>query len=57
MTIPDEWHDFVIIGAVLVALVLLTAIDPYSGPPLAHIQVGLLIVAFFMAVWLVAIWL
>jgi hypothetical protein len=57
MTIPDEWHDFVLVGAVLVGLVLVTAFDPPGGPPLRHIRTGLLFVGFIMAVWLVAIWL
>ena len=55
--IPDDWHDFVLVGAVLVALVLATAFDPFSGPPLRHIRTGLLFVGFIMAAWLVAIWL
>jgi hypothetical protein len=55
--IPDEWHDFVLVGAVLVALVLVTASDPMSGPTLRHIRNGLLFVGFVMAVWFVAIWL
>jgi hypothetical protein len=55
--IPDDWHDFVVVGAVLVGLVLVTAFDPYSGPALRHIRSGLLVVGFIMAVWLVAIWL
>jgi len=55
--IPDDWHDFILVGAVLVALVLVTAFDPLSGGPLRHIRDGLLFVAFIMAGWLVAIWL
>ena len=57
MTIPDDWHDFVLVGAVLVALVLVTAFDPIGGSPLHHIRVGLLFVGFLMAAWSVAIWL
>jgi hypothetical protein len=55
--IPDVWHDFVLVGAVLVALVLVTAFDPIGGGPLHRIRVGLLFVDFLMAAWLVAIWL
>jgi hypothetical protein len=55
--IPDDWHDFVLVGGVLVAFVLVTAFDPFSGPPLRHIRDGLLFVGFVMAVWFVAIWL
>jgi hypothetical protein len=55
--VSDDWHDFVLVGAVLVALVLVTVSDPMSGPPLRHIRTGLLFVGFLMAAWLVAIWL
>jgi len=55
--IPDDWHDFVVVGSVLVALVPVTAFDPLSGGPLRQIRGGLLFVAFIMAGWLVAIWL
>jgi hypothetical protein len=55
--VSDDWHDFVLVGAVLVALVLVTVSDPMSGPPLRHIRTGLLFVGYLMAAWLVAIWL
>jgi hypothetical protein len=57
VTIPDDWHDLVLVGAVLVALVLVTAFDPIGGGPLHRIRVGLLFVGFLMAAWFVAIWL
>ena len=57
MTIPDDWHDFVLVGAVPVALVLVTAFDPIGGGQLHRIRVGLLFVGFLMAAWFVAIWL
>jgi hypothetical protein len=57
MTIPDEWHDFVVVGGVLVVLALVIAFDPLSGPTLRGIRDGLLFVGFIMAVWFVAIWL
>ena len=52
MTIPDEWHDFVLVGGVLVVLALVI-----GGPTLRGIRDGLLFVGFIMAVWFVAIWL
>jgi hypothetical protein len=56
--IPDDWHDFVLVGAVLVATILLYAlVDPLGRGPLRRLRNGLLFVAFVMAVWLVAIWL
>jgi hypothetical protein len=58
VTIPDDWHDFVIVGVVLVAMVLLYAlVDPLGGGPLQRARTGLLFVGFIMAVWFVAIWL
>jgi hypothetical protein len=57
MTIPDEWHDFVLVGGVLVVLALVIAFDPLSGPTPRGIRDGLLFVGFIMAVWFVAIWL
>jgi hypothetical protein len=57
VTIPDD-YDFVLVGAVLVALVLLYAfVDPLGGGPLQRARTGLLFVGFIMAVWFVAIWL
>jgi hypothetical protein len=58
MTIPDEWHDFVLVGVVLVATVLLYAlVDPLRRGLLQRLRAGLLFVGFIMAVWFVAIWL
>ena len=56
--ITDDWHDFALVGVVLVAMVLLSAlVDPLGGGPPRRIRAGLLFVAFIMAGWLVAIWL
>jgi hypothetical protein len=56
--IPDDWHDFVLVGVVLVATVLLYAlVDPLGLGPLQRLRVGLSFVAFIMAAWLLAMWL
>jgi hypothetical protein len=48
--IPDNWHDFVLVGVVLVAMVLLSAlVDPLGDGPLRRIRADLLLVAVIMA--------
>ena len=57
--IPDEWHDFVLVGVVLVATVPLCAsLDPLPrGSPFQRARTGLLFVGVIMAAWLLAMWL
>ena len=56
--IPDDWHDFIVVGGVLVATVLLYGlVDPLGRGPLQRVRVGLTYVAFIMAARFVAIWL
>jgi hypothetical protein len=56
--IPDHWHDFVLVGVILVATVLLYAlVNPLGPGPRQRLWGGLLVVGFIMAVWFVAIWL
>ena len=62
MTIPDQWHDFVLVGTALFVVGLLS---PYAtfyiigqpAGPRSRLRLGLSFAVFLIAVWFVAIWL
>jgi hypothetical protein len=57
----DDWHDFVLVGAILAVFLPVTlAIDPYAARKaglLSRVWRGLLVAALVMAGWIVAFWL
>jgi hypothetical protein len=51
----DELHDFALVGASLALLAVLAVFYPTTGTVLFRMRVNLMVVAFIMAVYLLAL--